>query len=193
MQGLGGSASSVMVASVNDTEARGLILKAVAFAAGKHRLQKRKDPEASPYINHPIGVANLLWHEAGIMELTPIIAAILHDTVEDTETTPEELVTEFGEEIARVVGEVTDDKSLPKAARKQAQIEHAPHLSLAAQKVKIADKICNLRDVASAPPADWPLERRQAYFDWAVAVVGEISKKHGRLGQLFRDASQLRP
>jgi hypothetical protein len=102
---------------------------------------------------------------------TVICAALLHDTIEDTQTTPEELREIFGVKIARIVLEVTDDKLLLKAERKRRQIEHAPHLSRAAKLVKLADKICNLRDVAASPPPAWPLRRRRAYFSWAKKVV----------------------
>ena len=175
------------------TQDVGLILKAANFAAEKHRLQTRKDPEGSPYINHPIAVANLLWHEASVEDVVALAAALLHDTVEDTDTSVAELTTEFGEEIAGVVAEVSDDKNLPKQARKRAQVEHAPHLSLSAQRVKIADKICNLRDVARTPPPSWTLERRQEYFDWASEVVGEMRGEHGRLSELFDEVRNLRP
>ena len=128
------------------------ILAAIAFAADKHRNQRRKDAAASPYINHPIALANVLVNEAGIVDERVLIAAILHDTVEDTETTAQELVRHFGQEIADIVLEVTDDKSLLKAERKQQQIDHAPTISRRAKLVKLADKICNLRDLANSPP-----------------------------------------
>ena len=101
-------------------------IKAVAFAAEKHRHQRRKDAEASPYINHPIALANVLCHEGGVDYITVLCAAVLHDTIEDTETTASELEAVFGRLVASVVLEVTDDKSLNKAARKQLQIDHAP-------------------------------------------------------------------
>src|SRR5438270_4697478 len=129
-----------------------LLLKALAFAAHKHRDQRRKDARASPYINHPIALANVLRNEGNIADPLVICAALLHDTIEDTETTPEELEREFGKRVRDVVLEVTDDKLLPKKERKRLQIEHAPHLSRAAKLVKLADKICNLRDVADSPP-----------------------------------------
>src|SRR3954468_17269703 len=124
-----------------------LVLKAMAFAAQKHRLQRRKDREESPYINHPIDLANILANEAEIADSIVIAAAVLHDTVEDTETTPEELEREFGEEIAGIVAEVTDDRRLGKDERKRLQIQHAPHASFKAQQLKLADKIANLRDI----------------------------------------------
>ena len=109
----------------------------------------------------------MLWHEGGVRDATVLAAALLHDTIEDTDTKPEELREVFGDAIANIVLEVTDDKALPKAERKRLQVEHAGHISKAAQRVKLADKICNVSDVASEPPKHWDLERRRAYFDWA--------------------------
>ena len=147
------------------------IFAALAFAAHKHRDQRRKDAEASPYINHPIALANLLVSEGGITDHVVLCAAILHDTIEDTETSYVELVEAFGREIADVVAEVTDDKSLPKAERKQLQVLHAAHASLEAKLVKLADKTCNLCDLAQTPPADWSDDRRREYLEWAKTVV----------------------
>ena len=162
-----------------------LLLKALAFAAHKHRDQRRKDPQASPYINHPIALANALVNEAGITDTEVLCAALLHDTVEDTATTHEELVDAFGSRVARMVAEVTDDKRLPKQERKRLQIEHAPHLSEGAKLVKLADKICNLRDVAEHPPAKWDLARRRDYFEWAKRVVDGLRGIHPRLEAAF--------
>jgi len=148
-----------------------IILSALAFAAEKHRDQRRKNAEASPYINHPIALANMLANEGHVDDSVVICAALLHDTIEDTETTPEELRGTFGDEIADIVREVTDDKLLSKQHRKRLQIEHAGSLSDKAKLVKLADKICNLRDMAQQPPAEWDLSRRQEYFEWAKAVV----------------------
>jgi len=169
------------------------LLKALAFAAHKHRDQRRKDVESSPYINHPIALANILCNEGHITDISVICAALLHDTVEDTDTTPEELERKFGEEIRDIVMDVTDDKTLDKAARKQYQIEHAAHISDQAKRVKLADKISNLRDVASSPPADWDLQRRQEYFDWAKAVIDGLRGAHGPLETLFDAAYAARP
>ena len=115
----------------------------------------------------------------------PLLAAILHDTVEDTATTPDELAELFGAEVAGVVAEVTDDKALPKDRRKALQIEHAPQLSTPAKLVKLADKICNLRDLVSSPPASWPAERKAAYFAWAAAVVAGLRGCHAELERTF--------
>jgi len=170
-----------------------IVIKAMAFAADKHRNQRRKDAEASPYINHPIALADVLANEAGIEDERVLVAAILHDTVEDTETTEQELVRNFGQEVADIVAEVTDDKSLPKAERKRLQVEHAPTLSRRARLIKLSDKICNLRDVASSPPADWPLERKREYFDWAKSVVDGVRGVHPELERIFDEAYRLRP
>src|SRR5262245_41176415 len=170
-----------------------LLLKALAFAANKHRDQRRKDAEASPYINHPIALADVLVNEGGVTDFEVLCAALLHDTVEDTATSHEELVNAFGSRIARIVAEVTDDKNLPKAERKQLQIEHAASLSAEAKLVKLADKICNLRDVAERPPAKWDLQRRREYFDWAKRVVDGLRGVHPRLEAAFDAAFAKRP
>ena len=166
----------------------GLILKATQFAADKHRNQRRKDAEASPYINHPIALANVLANEGGVTDLVVLCAALLHDTIEDTNTTAEELKAIFGEAITGVVLEVTDDKNLDKPVRKQLQIEHARHASPQAKLVKLADKICNLRDIAATPPADWSPERKAEYFDWAKAVIDGVRGVHPQLEAVFDGA-----
>jgi guanosine-3',5'-bis(diphosphate) 3'-pyrophosphohydrolase len=170
-----------------------LILEALAFAAHKHRDQRRKDPRASPYINHPIALANVLMNEGGVRDPKVICAALLHDTVEDTETTPGELLARFGRAIRDIVLEVTDDKNLPKAERKRLQIVHAGTLSRRARLVKLADKICNLRDIAENPPADWNLRRQQEYYDWAKRVIERLRGTHRKLEAAFDAAYARRP
>lgn len=147
-----------------------LIVKAASFAAEKHREQRRKNGDI-PYINHPLGVALNLTELGGVRDGAVLAAAILHDTIEDTDASHDELVREFGEKVATIVGEVTDDKSLPKVERKRLQIEHARTMSSEARLVKLADKLYNLRDLATAPPPAWPLDRIRGYFCWAHAVV----------------------
>ena len=169
------------------------LLQAIAFAADKHRDQRRKDANASPYINHPIALANVLANEGGVDDEAVLVAAILHDTIEDTDTTAEELRRLFGKRITDIVLEVTDDKALEKAERKRLQVEHAPHISRRAKLVKLADKICNLRDIALSPPAKWPLKRKQAYFDWAKAVVDGLRGVHPKLERAFDEAFGNRP
>lgn len=161
------------------------LIQAIAFAAAKHCNQRRKDAQASPYINHPIALANVLANEAGVTDEVVLMAAVLHDTVEDTDTSDAELAEIFGEEVARIVMEVTDDKSLPKAERKRLQIEHAAQISDRAKLVKLADKICNLRDVVAMPPVDWDSERKQDYFDWARRVVDPMRGVHPVLEAVF--------
>ena len=170
-----------------------IVLEALAFAAHKHRDQRRKDAAASPYINHPIALANVLVREGAVSEPEVVAAALLHDTLEDTQTSPGELRTAFGERVPRVVEEVTDDKSLPKAERKRLQIEHAAAISRAAKLVKLADKICNLRDMADHPPASWDLVRRREYFDWAKAVIDRLRGVHPGLEAAFDAAYSRRP
>jgi guanosine-3',5'-bis(diphosphate) 3'-pyrophosphohydrolase len=170
-----------------------LLLRALAFAAHKHRDQRRKDAEASPYINHPIALAEVLAEEGAIADIEVLAAALLHDTIEDTATTAEELRATFGARIAGLVEEVSDDQSLEKADRKRLQIEHAAGLSAGAKLVKLADKICNLRDVAERPPAKWDLERRRDYFDWARRVVEGLRGAHPRLEAAFDAAYAKRP
>ena len=169
------------------------LLQAIAYAADKHRDQRRKDANASPYINHPIALANVLANEGGIDDEAVLVAAILHDTIEDTDTTADELRRLFGKRITDIVLEVTDDKSLEKAERKRLQVEHAPHISRRAKLVKLADKICNLRDLASSPPSDWPEQRRQAYFDWAEQVVAGVRGRNAALDAAFDRALAARP
>jgi len=164
------------------------LIDALAFAAHKHRDQRRKNVAASPYINHPIALAHVLVCEGRIEDVTVLCAAILHDTVEDTETTLDEITARFGAGIAGIVGEVTDDTTLPKASRKALQVEHAPHLSRAAKLVKLADKICNVRDVADDPPATWPVERRIEYFEWCKTVIDGLRGVHPGLERTFDEA-----
>ncbi|MGV1016795.1 MAG: HD domain-containing protein [Fluviibacter phosphoraccumulans] len=164
-----------------------LILKAAHFAAEKHRNQRRKDVDASPYINHPLALASVLAVEGGVENPETICAALLHDTIEDTDTTVEELSALFGDRITGIVLEVTDDKSIDKAVRKEEQIRHAPHISPEAKLVKLADKICNLRDILASPPADWSAGRKSDYFDWANRVVAGLRGTHAALEAVFED------
>jgi len=161
------------------------VLQAVEFAAHKHRDQRRRGVEASPYINHPIQVAELLSRVGEVDDLATLIAAVLHDTVEDTETTLYDLEDAFGSEIRHLVDEVTDDTSLPKAERKRRQIEHAPQLTDRAKLIKIADKTCNVRDVGHDPPDDWSEARRVDYLDWAEKVVAGCRGINEKLDSYF--------
>jgi GTP diphosphokinase / guanosine-3',5'-bis(diphosphate) 3'-diphosphatase len=161
------------------------LLQAASFAAKKHRSQKRKGSDGEPYINHPLEVANLLANVGKIDDYEILIAAILHDTVEDTETTAEEIAKLFGETVSGYVMEVTDDKSLPKSERKLKQIEHAPHLSNGAKQIKLADKISNITDVTNNPPHDWSLKTRIEYVNWGEKVVAGLRGVNADLENYF--------
>ena len=163
-----------------------LLFKALAFSAEKHTKQRRKDVDKSPYINHPISLANILA-QRWVIDENVLCAAILHDTLEDTETTVEELQEHFGEKITSIVLEVTDDKSLEKSVRKQKQVEHAASISHEAKLVKLADKIANITDIINSPPEDWSSNRKKEYFNWARAVVDNLRGAHQGLEKDFDD------
>jgi len=169
------------------SESIGLILKALRFSAEKHNDQRRKDAKSSPYINHPIQVAETLWTIGGVRDITLLIASILHDTIEDTSTLPDEIEAEFGRDVLALVREVTDDKSLPKKVRKQLQVETAAHKTLSAKLLKLADKICNVRDLITSPPLDWSLERRQEYLLWTEKVVAGLRGVNENLESYYDD------
>ncbi|XP_067645501.1 guanosine-3',5'-bis(diphosphate) 3'-pyrophosphohydrolase MESH1 isoform X2 [Eurosta solidaginis] len=170
------------------------LMQGLQFAAIKHRTQRRKDNE-TPYINHPINVATILAVEGGISDETVLVAALLHDTVEDTDTTFEEIETQFGAEICGLVREVTDDKSLAKDIRKQLQIQKAANSSFKAKLVKLADKLDNLRDLNSKAPIGWSLERQEQYYVWAKKVVdnlrGTNAELERRLDDIFKQKNIL--
>lgn len=165
----------------------GALLAAVAFAAIKHQDQRRKGHRHLPYINHPVRVAEILWSVGGVRDITTLVAALLHDTLEDTETTPAEIELRFGSEVLGVVQEVTDDKSLPKTVRKQRQIEHAAHTSPQAKIIKLADKIHNVLELTNEPPADWPQSRIVEYVDWSDLVVAGLRGVNPPLETLYDD------
>ena len=162
-----------------------LILKAAHFAAKKHRDQRRKDKAMSPYINHPISVAKIISDIGNVEDPEVLAAALLHDTIEDTKTTPEELIDHFGERVCNLVQEVTDDKNLPKLERKQRQIDHAKEISEGAALIKLGDKISNVTDITNTPPTDWDSNRRLEYFDWAEKVINNCPKVNQALENYF--------
>ena len=161
------------------------LVEAINFAAKKHRNQTRKGADQQPYINHPLEVLNILTGIGKIEAYDILIAAVLHDTIEDTETSEEEIAKLFGSEVRDFVLEVTDDKNLPKATRKQLQIEHAPHLSNGAKYIKLADKISNIRDVTENPPDGWSKERRLEYVAWSENVVSGLRGVNAALEDYF--------
>lgn len=162
-------------------------IQAVLFAAKKHRYQKRKGNDAEPYINHPLEVANLLARVGEVDDIDILIGAVLHDTLEDTQTTEEEITEFFGERVRGYVRELTDDPLLSKAEQKQKQIEHAPHMSAGAKQIKLCDKISNIRDVMENPAIDWSVERRLEYLKWGEAVVAGLRGVNKKLDEHFDD------
>lgn len=159
------------------------LLDAADFAARKHKAQRRKDPEATPYINHPIGVAWILAHEAGVTDVALLQAALLHDTLEDTATSAGELEARFGGAVRALVEEVSDDKALPRAQRKQLQLQRAPARSPAARLLLLADKLHNLRDLHRCAPQGWSEARVAEYFGWAWEVARALRGTHAALEQ----------
>lgn len=151
------------------------ILAAANFAAEKHAAQKRKGAAAEPYVNHLIEVAQLVADSREDLDVNLVMAGFLHDTIEDTWTTVEELEQAFGSDVASLVLELTDDKSLPKEVRKELQVKEAPHISARAQVIKLADKISNLRSILISPPANWNKQRKREYFEWGRRVVDALS------------------
>lgn len=162
-----------------------VILRATHFAADKHKSQRVKGAEASPYINHLIEIAETLWRVGEVRDLDCIVAALLNDTVEDTGTTPSELEELFGRRVRLLVEEVTDDRSLPQERRKELQVARASHLSAGAKQLKLADKTMNVAEVAFAPAADWSLERRCEYLRWSELVVAGLRGCNDKLEANF--------
>ncbi len=171
--------------STSELKAIRAILNAATFAAEKHGRQKRKGAAAEPYINHLLEVAHLVATALTEPDTNLIIAGLLHDVVEDSGVTQRELAERFGADVAGLVAEVTDDKTLPKAERKRLQVVNAPKKSVRAQTIKIADKISNLRSILNSPPADWSVERRREYFDWAKQVVDGLTTPNAALKGVF--------
>lgn len=169
-----------------------LLLQAAHFAALRHTQQRRKGENQEPYVNHLLEVAQLLT-ECGQEDIVLLQAALLHDSVEDVGVTVEELALAFGSEVAQLVLEVTDDKNLPKAQRKQLQVEKSGTKSPRARMLKIADKISNLRAIRNSPPPDWSQQRRLDYFDWARRVVEGCRGVCAPLDQLFDQTHSLGP
>jgi guanosine-3',5'-bis(diphosphate) 3'-pyrophosphohydrolase len=164
-----------------------IVMQAANFAAERHRQQRRKDEDASPYINHPLNVANLLCEVGGINDTNIIAAALLHDTVEDTDTTPAQIAERFGAQVRDLVMEVSDDTQLVSVDRKRLQIDGAASLSHGAVLIKLADKTSNIRDIIDSPPRGWSIDRRRRYLDWAQAVIDGCRPANVALESLFRN------
>lgn len=150
------------------------LLTAVEYAAKKHEGQVRKDAEKTPYIVHPLGVAEILWNEGGIRSVNVLTAAILHDTLEDTDATEIEIESLFGPRVLYTVIEVTNDPSLTGEENKQRQVDHAPTLSLDGQLVKLADRLYNVRDLRNPPPS-WSNEKVDQYYGWGEKLLNALT------------------
>lgn len=161
------------------------ILEAAVFAARKHQGQVRKDQDKSPYVTHPLLVAKSIWGIGEVDDTRTLIAAVLHDTIEDTDTSETEIEDRFGAVVRSIVVEVTDDKSLQKMERKRLQVAHAPYLSRPARLIKLADKLINCQDILYSPPEDWTLERRRNYIQWGTDVIAKIRGTNAPLETAF--------
>jgi (p)ppGpp synthase/HD superfamily hydrolase len=166
------------------------VMRAAHFAAQCHTHQRRKGEAKEPYANHLIEVASLVTEATSGTDTNAIIAALLHDTIEDQGVTAEMIAKEFGKEVSDIVLEVTDDKTLLKADRKRKQVENAPKKSRAARMVKLADKISNVRAVTNSPAVGWPIQRRLEYVDWAKQVVAGLRGTSPWLEEQFDDAAK---
>jgi len=167
-----------------------LIFEALLFAAEKHKDQRRKGADASPYINHPIAVAFYLTKYTDVLDVHVMVAAILHDTLEDTKTTTQEIEDKFGPEVLRLVQEVTDDKALPREVRRNQQIKTVDKRSPGAKLIRLADKVSNITDLLRAPPSNWDEKTKIDYLDWTEQVIRRIKGTNACLEQLYEE--QLR-
>lgn len=181
---------------MNDLFGHPVYLDAYRFAEVRHLGQTRKDESRTPYIQHPLAVVSVLVNVGAVRDVDVLAAALLHDVIEDTETRPDEMRQRFGTRITRIVEEVSDDKRLPKIARKYLQVRGAPYLSPAARLVKLGDKICNLVDILESPPKGWDLKRKEQYFDWAKDVVdglrGSSAPLEARFDEIYQRKSELK-
>jgi (p)ppGpp synthase/HD superfamily hydrolase len=165
------------------------VLQAAGAAARWHVHQRRKGAAQEPYINHILEVASLVTQATGGSDPDVVMAALLHDAIEDQGVTAEMIASEFGRQGAEIVREVTDDKALPKAERKRKQVENASKKSREAKLIKLADKTSNVRAVANSPASDWSVERRLEYIGWAKSVVAGIRGTSPWLEKQFDEAA----
>ena len=170
---------------MNDTV---LITHALRFAAERHSSQRRKGQAKEPYVNHLAEVSELVADATEGKDANLIAAALLHDTIEDTETSSDELVATFNNDIAQLVADVTDDKSLPKQDRKHLQVVNSRAQNMRVKLLKLADKTSNLRSLANSPPENWNTERKQAYIDWAIKVAAGLKGVNPWLEERFDEA-----
>ncbi len=163
------------------------ILKGVEFAADKHRLQTRKNKEKTPYIAHPIGVAENLMKTGNVRDASMIIGALLHDTLEDTQTTFSEIEKAFGKDVANYVKELSCDKGLTHSEKNRRQVIEASHKSAGAAQIKLADKLANLSELTHNPPSSWTQERVDQYYEWAQSVIDRLPAANPALKKAVDD------
>ncbi|MBS0519942.1 MAG: bifunctional (p)ppGpp synthetase/guanosine-3',5'-bis(diphosphate) 3'-pyrophosphohydrolase [Proteobacteria bacterium] len=161
------------------------LARAADYAARQHVAQRRKGDRGEPYVNHLIEVTALLAEATGGGDVVLLMGGLLHDTIEDTDATFEDLLERFGPEVAALVAEVTDDKGLPRDERKRRQVETAPGKSRRAKLLKIADKTSNLRGLMTSPPTGWTETRLADYVDWAEQVVRSCRGLNAALDAAF--------
>ena len=166
------------------------VLRAADAAARWHVHQRRKGSAQEPYINHLLEVASLVTQATGGTDPDAVIAALLHDAIEDQGVPAETIAGEFGERVADLVMEVTDDKKLPTAERKRLQVENAPKKSRQAKLIKLADKTSNLRALVSSPAPDWSVRRKIEYIEWARRVVRGLGPANAVLEKQFDEAAR---
>jgi (p)ppGpp synthase/HD superfamily hydrolase len=167
-----------------------LVTRAALYATRRHSGQTRKGKAAEPYANHLAEVAFLLASTAEEPDACLVAAGWLHDTLEDTAATRDELDQLFGKHVTDIVVEVTDDKSLPKSERKSLQVMNTPKKSVKARLLKVADKISNLDAIATSPPKDWDATRCNEYVDWAESVVASCKGLNAALDKAFVSAAE---
>jgi guanosine-3',5'-bis(diphosphate) 3'-pyrophosphohydrolase len=168
-----------------------LIFEALHFAAEKHRKQRRKGSADTPYINHPIAVAYYLCTYADVLDVNVLVAALLHDILEDTDTAPREIEEKFGLQVLKLVQEVTDDKNLPKKVRRNEQENTMGERSHGAKLIRIADKISNVSDFFHSPPPGWDSETRIEYLDWTERVIGKIKGVNPNLESVYDEKLKM--
>jgi guanosine-3',5'-bis(diphosphate) 3'-pyrophosphohydrolase len=184
----GSAATGITPGRRHAIENTNVLLRALDYAADRHRNQRRKDLGQTPYVNHLIAVADLIANVGGVSDPAVLAAAVLHDVVEDAGVTNDEVAKQFGPDIAALVAEVTDDKSLDKQERKRRQVEHAPHLTPRAKLIKLADKIANVTDVIERPPVTWNRRRCTEYLAWSTEVVAGCRGTNAGLERRFDEA-----
>lgn len=162
------------------------LAQAIHYASGQHIGQLRKNAAADPYIVHPFEVMNVL-RMCDVLDVDTLCGAILHDTVEDTGSTPEDIEKLFGTKVREIVMECSDDKSLDKVTRKKLQIEHSKNISREAKLVKLSDKYSNIKGLLTEPPATWSHDEIMGYVRWGFVVCQNLYGQNEKLDTLMKN------